>query len=378
MKSKERAQKSRNTLFSCIMKKAVKIFSAIAIILVVLAIITFLLGYNYYKKQIGPVDKNSKEVIRFTVERGDTYYSIGPSLEEKGLIKSVNMYKIYLKLNKPGELKMGEFDLSPSLSVSDIVSILQGRGVSTDIVITFTEGKNMRNVAKVIATNTNNTEEDVYNLLKDKDYLSGLVDEYWFIDESILNNKLYYSLEGYLFPNTYNFINKNVTVKDIFKKLLDETGRQLEPYRTDIENSKYKIHEILTLASIVELEANTDVYRAEVAGVFYNRLNNKISLGSDVTTYYAAKVDMAERDLYQSEINDINNYNTRPTSFIGLPVGPICNPSISSIKAVLYPKKTNAFYFVSDNKGNIYFSKTLTEQNQTIAKLQKEGLWQRY
>ena len=84
-----------------------------------------------------------------------------------------------------------------------------------------------------------------------------------------------------------------------------------------LEENKYSIHQILTLASIVELEANTKEDRELVAGVFYNRLNHHISLGSDVTTYYAIGIDLSERDLYASEINDINAYNTRPSAMAG-------------------------------------------------------------
>lgn len=364
------------------MKKTFVVILCVLIVLVLISTIGFLFGYSYYKEQIGPVTKECQETIAFEVKQGDTFYSLAPRLKSMGLINSEDMYKIYLKLNKPEGLLVGRFKLNSCYSVEKIIEILQGKTdkkdrESTDIVITFTEGKNMRSVAKTIASNTNNTEDDVYALLKDETYLKELINTYWFLDDTILNKKIYYSLEGYLYPNTYNFKDKNVTVKEIFKKLLDETSKQLEPYRQEIEKSKYSVHEILTFASIVELEAGP-TYRPEVAGVFYNRLNNKISLGSDVTTYYGAKVDMAERDLYNSEIIAINDYNTRPTSFLGLPIGPICNPSVSSIKAVLNPKKTDAFYFVSDNTGKIYFSKTLNEQNQTIAKLKREGSWERY
>ena len=116
-----------------------------------------------------------------------------------------------------------------------------------------------------------------------------------------------------------------------------------------------------------------------MAGVFYNRLNSNWSLGSDVTTYYGAKINMSDRDLYVSEINEKNAYNTRNSSMAGkLPVSPICNPSMSSIKAALYPKTTDKYYFVADKYGKTYFTKTNSEHNQIITKLKRECLWYTY
>lgn len=103
-----------------------------------------------------------------------------------------------------------------------------------------------------------------------------------------------------------------------------------------------------------------------------------MSLGSDVTTYYAAKIDMGERDLYKSEISDCNDYNTRCATFKTLPIGPISNPSISAIKAVVEPIVSDYYYFVADKDKKVYFSKTSSEQNNIIAKLKKEGKWYEY
>ena len=104
-----------------------------------------------------------------------------------------------------------------------------------------------------------------------------------------------------------------------------------------------------------------------------------MSLGSDVTTYYAAKVEMSERDLYQEEIDSINPYNTRSSSLSGkLPIGPICNPSIESINAVLYPKNNDYFYFVADKNGKTYFTKTYDEHQNIREELIRNGLWYNY
>ena len=210
-----------------------------------------------------------------------------------------------------------DYELSKNMGVRKIVDILSSKdgAKSTSVSITFPEGINMRKVATIIANNTNNKEEDVFNLLDDSSYINDLIDKYWFLTSDIEKDGIYYPLEGYLFPNTYSLKSKDVSVEEIFKILLDETSKQLNKYKSEIENNKLSVHEILTLASMVELEAVTDDDRNGVASVFLNRLSNDMSLGSDVTTYYAAKIDMGERDLYKSEISDCNDYNTRCSTF---------------------------------------------------------------
>ena len=360
--------------------KVVKILIGIFVVLFVLGLLGVLFLYNYGTQ---PYDKNNKETIQVEIPAGSTYYSIGDILYDNKLIKSKLIYKVYLKLHAPSEeLKAGYYELSQSMSLEEIIDTLERGGVSTnpdEIIITFKEGLNMRAIAKVIATNTNNTEEDVFNQLKDKKYLNGLIEKYWFIDKSILDDEIYYPLEGYLFPNTYNFKNKDVTVEEIFEVMLNEMEKQLEPYKDDISKSDYTVHEILTMASIVELEALNKNDRKTVAGVFYNRLRAHMSLGSDVTTYYASGVDMGERDLYVSELQAVNAYNTRSSSMAGkLPVGAICNPSISSIEAAINPTKTSYLYFVADKNGKVYYTKSNAEHEKKIAELKAKDLWYEY
>lgn len=358
------------------MKKLVVI---IVIILSILAT-TILGSCIFYNLGLRAVSSDSTEVD-FMVDSGSTYYSVISKLKEQGLIRNELCFKLYIKFNKVNDLEAGTYKLSKNMGVKEIVKALsEGNTYNPDaIVITFKEGKHMRNIASTIAEYTNNKEDDVYNLLKDQEYLNSLINDYWFIDKEILDTKIYYSLEGYLYPNTYEFKNKDVTVKEIFKSMLDEMDKQLTTYKTDILSNSRSVHELLTLASIVELEGAKSDDRAGIAQVFYNRLNSNMSLGSDVTTYYAAKVEMSERDLYKYELNDANDYNTRSNHLAGkLPIGPICNPSVESIKAVVYPKENDYYFFVADRNGKTYFSKTNAEHEATRDDLIKAGLWYTY
>lgn len=345
------------------------------IIIAVSALGCFLLKYN-----LSSVSKEDRKII-ITVEKGSNYMMLADLLKKENLIKSACSYKLYIKLFKPSKLEAGEYELSTNMDVKTLVETLEhgSNSNSKAINITFKEGINMRKLAALIADNTDNSIDDVYNTLSDSDYLDELITKYWFITDDIKNDKIYYSLEGYLFPNTYQFKNKEVTVKEIFNKMLDEMDKQLSKYKNDLNNNDYSIHEILTIASIVELEAANSDDRAGVAGVFYNRLKAGWSLGSDVTTYYAAKVDLNERDLYVSELNDYNAYNTRSSKMAGkLPVGPICNASIESIDATINPASHKYYYFVADKNKKTYFAKTNSEHLKTIAKLKDDGLWYQY
>lgn len=356
--------------------KAAKGLTALVTILV-LVIVVGIVAYSSLTSAPG----DDENVVPFAVEEGASYSSVGKSLKEQGFIKSELAYKVYIKIHKPQMLYAGKYPLSQSMSLSEVAeTIISGKTYTPDAkYVTFREGQNMRAIAKIIEENTIHSSDDVFKLLSDSEYLDSVIDKYWFVTDEIKSGDIYYSLEGYLYPETYMFTGEDMPLKDIFAMMLDQLGKVLEPYRGEIENSGYSMHEMLTMASIIELEAGSANDRAGVAGVFYNRLADGWSLGSDVTTYYAAKVDMSERDLYMSEINDANAYNTRSDSLAGkLPVGPICNPSINSIIAAIEPAKHDYYYFVADKYGDTYFSYTYDEHINTVNRLQNEGLWYEY
>ena len=359
------------------MKKTILFIISGVLGLIALLILACCIFYNINLKA---VSEDSKEV-EFMVDSGSTYYSVISKLKSEGLIRNELVFKLYIKFNKVNSLDAGTYKLNKNMSVNEIVKeFSKGNTYNPDaIVITFKEGKHMRSIASTISEYTNNTEDQVYNLLKNNEYLNSLIQEYWFIDESILNTNLYYSLEGYLYPNTYEFKNKDVSIKEIFKTMLDQMNKVLTPYKTDILSSKYSVHEILTLASIVELEGGNSDDREGIAGVFYNRLNTNQPLGSDVTTYYASKIEMSDRDLYQVELDEVNDYNTRSSAMAGkLPIGPICNPGLESIKAAIEPQKHDYYYFVADKYKKTYFAKNYNEHVTIINDLKNKGLWYTY
>ena len=169
-----------------------------------------------------------------------------------------------------------------------------------------------------------------------------------------------------------------MSVKEIFSYVLNYMDKYLSKYKEDIE-SKFTVHQMLTLASIAEKEAYTLDDRKEVIGVFFNRLNSGYNLGSDVTTYYAFQVNMGESDLTYKQLNTYNPYNTRGPNMIGkIPIGPICNPSKSAIEATIYYTETDNMFFVADKNGKVYFSKTQSEHDAKIKELKDNDLWFTY
>ena len=354
-----------------------KIIVSLVAILIIIAV-SLLIWYN---SSISAVNKKNTDEIEVTIPLGTGKTEIAKILKDNKVIKNETAFKIYIKLNKISDFKAGTYYLKQSMNVKEICDMLQ-TGIMFDpdqLNITYIEGKNIRWLAKVISEKTNNTEEDFYEKIEDEEYLDSLIDKYWFLTDEIKDDDIYYSLEGYLFPDTYTITNVDATIEEIIEKMLDRTEDILDEYKEEIEDHNYSVHKILTIASIIEAESMTEDGRKDVASVIYNRLKSNMAIQSDVTTYYAIKVDVGERDLYRSEINKDNPYNTRGPNMNGkLPIGPICAPSKSSIEAAIHPNDTDYLFFVADKNGKLYFTKTNEEHNQIINELKEQGLWLEY
>ena len=350
------------------------------IIIVVVLIAIILGGIIWYFVSIDKVSKSQDE-IKIEIPMGSGVNAIASILKENKLIKSKLAFKIYVKLNNIKDFQAGTYYLRQNMNLKEITNYLK-TGIVEDpnqIYITYLEGKNIRWLAEIIAEKTNNSQEDLFNLLKNGEYIDSLIEKYWFLTDDIKNEDIYYTLEGYLFPDTYAIENMDAKVEVIVEKMLDRMENVLDNYKEQIQENGYQVHKILTIASIIEMESMNEEGRKDVSSVIYNRLKNNMAIQSDVTTYYAFKVDMGERDLYQSELNTYNPYNTRGPGMEGkLPIGPISSVSKSSIDAALNPNKTDYLFFVADKNGRLYFTETVTEHNNIVSKLQSEGLWFEY
>lgn len=352
------------------------VLKKIFLVAIIVSIVAAFIFAGLFVSKIGPVDSASDKVIMFEVKNGWGINQTLTELEKKDLIKSSFMAKIYVKLNGIDSLYAGNYKLSKNMSTGELIEALStGKNIENEsITVTFVEGKRFPYYVTKISETFGYEEKEIYEKINNQEYLESLIQDYWFITNDILNKDLYYPLEGYLFADTYEF-KKSSTIEEIIEKMLDRMEEKLNMYKEDIDVSGKSIHSLLTMASVIELEAVTPEDRLLVSGVFYNRLDANDSLGSDVTTYYGVKKDITE-SLYQSEIDRCNAYNTRGNCNKGvLPVGPIAVSSESSIIAAITPTKTKNYYFVADVNNKLYFAETESGHNKNIRDLKNKGIW---
>ncbi len=337
-------------------KKIIIIVISIIVILIALFIGTYFFSLSAVS--------NNQEVVEFIVNEGDSKELIAENLKNAKLIRSKYVTLVYILLSGNTNIQAGEYELDRSMSTQEIISVLaSGKIINSErpsVRITFKEGITLEEFMHLLADNTALDYDTIIAEVNSSEYLNTLINDYWFLTDDILNNDLYYGLEGYLYPETYDFY-IDTSLDTAIRKMLDVTDLRLSEVRDQIKASNYSVHEILTMSSIVEKEAVNAEDRAKVAQVIYKRLDIKMNLGMDVTAYYGVRKSMSEV-LTNIDLDDKNPYNTRVASFIGLPAGPICNPSLESINAVLNPSNTDYIYFFADIiTGNVYFTDDYNE-----------------
>ena len=346
-----------------------RLFGIICLFLGIVLISLFFVYTNLLKA----VDVSDKSSIFVEIKEGYTTKKIAQVLEEKGLIKNKDFFVLYSKVNKLKSLKAGNYELSKSMNMEKIIDIITGGHVKRDVQnLTFKEGKRITDYAKIISDYTGESYDDVIKIFKDREYTKELISKYWFLENDILNNDIYYPLEGYLASDTFE-IEKGTNAKQIIEKLLNQSDIVFTKYKDKLKD--HNLHWYITMASILELEGTNTENRKMIQGIFVNRLNGGYNLGSDVTTYYAFQKSMKE-SLDSTLFNTANPYNTRgPNMIKKIPVGPICSVAHSSLDAAFNPTKNDYLFFVADNKRNIYYTKTNREHDELIAKLKQEGKW---
>lgn len=187
-------------------KKIIKIISVIVGVIAVFIIGT-LITYNV---MLSPVSKDTTS-ITFEIPYKTTSIEVLESLKDSNLIKNVTAAKIYMKLNKITNIQAGIYELNKAMSTGEILkSFKDGKVIDDEITVTFVEGKRMPYYVDMIAKNFNYSSDEINALLTDKEFLNELITNYWFISKDILNKDIYYPLEGYFFPDTYNLGKKLV------------------------------------------------------------------------------------------------------------------------------------------------------------------------
>lgn len=320
----------------------------ITLIALVLAIFTFGSGfgfYNYFTEQVKAVNLDNSELTYVEIPVGTSPSKVGEVLLENNLINDLNIYKIYIKLNNQGsEFKAGKYNFSQSMDLYDICALLNsGSNVLTTKNITIPEGLSLKELAVTLSNQTNINESTFIALSND-------VDSYA-LKYTFLQNDSIKSLEGYLYPNTYN-IYIDSTEDDIIIKMLDEFQLIYESTIKPNLKDDMDLNSIMTMASIIEGEALLDSERPIVSSVFYNRIAEGWKLESCATVQYA----LGERKstLTFDDLKTVSDYNTYLHT--DLPPAPINSPGLESIKAALFPETTEYMFFLAKGDGSHYFT----------------------
>jgi UPF0755 protein len=352
-------------------QKEAKVVRKIVVIISSLLLLFILLvsggGYWYIDSALKPVDSNSKKFKQVDIPIGSSVTGIGETLESHGIIKSAKVFKYYVKLKNEGGFMAGEYQLSPSMDVPEIVGRLKTGKVlaQASFKITIPEGKQLKEIAAIMAKATKQKENDVFNKLNDQEFIKALMVKYPdILTEEILNSSVKYPLEGYLYPATYPFYKKNPSIDEMVAAMLTKTRTVLSGYAEISEKKNLSVHQLLTMASLVEEEATEKADRKMIASVFYNRIKKGMMLQTDPTVLYAQGRHKA-RVLYK-DLEVDSPYNTYQNT--GLPPGPIANSGKASIEASLNPNNTDFYYFLATADGDVIFTKTLEEHNKEKAK----------
>ena len=317
------------------------------------------------------------EEVTIEVPQGTPTAKIAEILQDSGAVKVPFAFRVYAKLKKvDNQFKYGVYNFSTEAGYDSIAEMLITQGAKAQSVkVTIPEGTGINdytknvNGEKVVVPGIATLLEKAGVCTKD-DFLNAL--DNIELEGELLSctdpDRTYHTLEGYLFPETYDFYNydSKECAKLAVKKMISESEKRItDNMYKKAKDMGYNMNQILTMASIIQMEAGTDADALpKIAAVFYNRLNSKdfSTLGSSPTCFYG--------DSFKRDDGRYNTYTAK-----GLPPGPLCSPSIDAINAALNPDSNEYYYFVTDAKGKFYFHKTLQEQNATINKLKQDKNW---
>jgi len=289
----------------------------------------------------------------FKIAHGEGFASINYRLNKEGLVNNPRLFHYYAKFNNViSKFKAGPYKIKNGMHMGDIMELLvNGQAITT--AITIPEGKNIYEIADILEKFKICSKSKFLILTKDHSLLR--------------ENNLYseVSTEGYLYPDTYNF-SPSTPARKVITTMLRVFNEKVQSL--DFSKSHLSKREVIILASIVEKETGAEFERPIIAGVYLNRLKKNMRLYSDPTTIYGV-FETYNGNLKKKHLQQRTPYNTYRIN--GLPKGPIANPGLESIKAVLSPKIHNHLYFVSRNDGTHEFTETYKEHLLAVKKYQQ-------
>ncbi|MFA5528780.1 MAG: endolytic transglycosylase MltG [Peptostreptococcales bacterium] len=339
-------------------KKKSKYLIAIVIIVVLILLGWGTFNWSLHRASLA-VDENNNQSMKVEIPQGSSTAKIASLLSEKGLINSEFAFKYQSKkLKYDNRYQAGNYVLSQNMDMFAIMEkIKKGEAEFETIRFTIPEGYDMKLIAEALEEKGLVDSGEFYRVLNNEKF------DYRFLEGIPLGENY---LEGFLFPDTYEF-HVDATEKDIIDRLLQRFDNVfVDAYYERAKELGYSIREIIAMASIVEREAVLDEERPIVASVFYNRLDIDMRLQSCATVQYILGEQKARLSIADTQIE--SPYNTY--LHVGLPPAPIASPGLKSIEAALYPADTDYIYFVAKGDGSHAFARTydqfLTYKNKYI------------
>lgn len=316
-------------------------------------VLIFLGGYNLFF--IGD-SQGRGEDISFEVKTGMTTEDIAQDLQSHGIINNTLGFRILARLEgKDTKFKNGIYYFRVGMTNQSVLDQLVKGPANQVVRVTIPEGYTVEDIANLLEKENLVSKEDFCKVAKD-------FAPYEYMKPALDNKDIKYSVEGFLFPDTYDF-DKSYTAKQIMQIMVDNFDSKLSTeMRAQAKAEDLSIFKLVTMASLVEREAKFEEDRPIIADVFFKRLKDGMKLQSDATIQYALDEHKEEFSIEDTKYE--SPYNTYLHE--GLTPGPIGNPGLDSIKAVLNPKKTDYLYFVADKDGHNHYSVTYDEHLKVI------------
>ncbi|MBA5729087.1 endolytic transglycosylase MltG [Aerococcaceae bacterium INB8] len=340
----------------------------IIILLIILIVVgTAIFGYFYVTRALSPVNSNNDQLVEVTIPFDSTSDDVANILEENGIVRHADIFGIYMKANNEEALQAGHYEFSPSMDAQQVLTTIQAGGepifVDADTTITVIEGTTIDEIATLVNENTAITEEEFMDTVQDEEFITNLQSQFPSLLEEVTQLEgLNYTLEGYLFPATYDYF-AGMTAQELITEMVSASNLNYQRLVDDLTNTYLSYHEVLSLASIIEREAITEEDRGLVSGVFYNRLEVGMPLQSDVTVLYA--LGEHREFVTYTDLEVDSPYNLY--MYEGLTPGPIGTPSYQAIVAAIYPTWNDYYYFVADiDTQEIYYSSTIEEHDALV------------
>jgi UPF0755 protein len=306
--------------------------------------------------------------VEFTVSKGENFAGLASKLQAQGVVKSERALRWYVNFFPPAKsLKRGQFQLYKNMSVPAVVAALT-EGKPLEILFTVPEGHNIFQVAEALEAKGFVKKEDFLKACKSGEVIS-------LIPTVKSGERLPTSVEGYLFPDTYS-LQRVFNAREIAQLMLQRFREVYQGIEGELQSSPtvkelgLTPHEVVTFASIVEKETGAAQERPLIASVFVNRFRKKMRLQTDPTVIYGVWEAQGSWDgnIRRRDLQNPTDYNTYQKD--GLPIGPIANPGLNAIKAVLNPDSSEFLYFVSKNNGTHVFSKDYASHNRAVRETQ--------